>query len=67
MTVPAWSLRLVAPLTRLVPGVPTVRRAEVQRLQEDKSWGIEPMRRSLGVVPIGLAEGLGRMFAGTGG
>ncbi len=52
-----------APLTRLVPGVPTIRRAEVQRLLEDKSWGIDPMRRQLGVVPIGLAEGLARTFA----
>ncbi len=60
---PARLLRLAAPLTRLVPGVPTIRRAEVQRLLEDKSWGIDPMRRQLGVVPIGLAEGLARTFA----
>ncbi len=58
-------LRLAAPLTRLVPGVPTIRRAEIQRLLEDKSWGIDPMRRQLGVVPIGLAEGLSRTFVGA--
>ncbi len=60
---PARLLRLAAPLTRLVPGIPTIRRAEVQRLLEDKSWGIDPMRRQLGVVPIGLADGLARTFA----
>ncbi len=62
VSVPAGLLRLVAPLTRLIPGVPTVRRAELRRLMEDKSWGIEPMRRYLGVVPLGLAEGLARTF-----
>ena len=59
---PATLLRLAAPLTRLLHGVPTIRRAEVQRLLEDKSWGIDPMRRQLGVVPIGLADGLARTF-----
>jgi nucleoside-diphosphate-sugar epimerase len=62
---PAAVLRLGAPFTRLVPGVPTIRRAEIQRLMEDKSWGIDAMRRQLGVVPIGLAEGLARTFAGS--
>ena len=60
---PAVLLELAVPLTRLVPGVPVVRRAEVRRLMEDKSWGIEPMRRCLGVSPVGLAEGLARTFA----
>ena len=63
LPIPGPVLRLAAPLTRLVPGIPTIRRAEVQRLLEDKSWGIDPMRRQLGVVPIGLAEGLARTFA----
>ncbi len=51
------------PLTRLLPGVPTVRRDEIRRLGEDKTFGIEAMRRYLGVEPIGLAEGLARTFA----
>ena len=62
MKLPARLLRFAAPLTRLLPGVPTIRRAEVQRLLEDKSWGIDPMRRQLGIVPIGLADGLARTF-----
>ena len=61
--VPARLLRWAAPLTRLVPGLPTVRAAEVRRLMEDKAFGIEAMRRRLGVSPIGLAEGLGLTFA----
>ncbi len=60
--VPAWVLRSIAPLTAVLPGVPRVRRAEVQRLLEDKAYGIEPMRRRLGVEPIELAEGLARTF-----
>ena len=63
MSVPAGLLRAAAPLTRVLPGVPRVRRAEVRRLTEDKSFGIEAMRRLLGVTPIGLAEGLARTFA----
>lgn len=66
VAIPAGLLRLAAPITRLVPGLPTIRRAEIQRLLEDKSWGIEPMLRQLGVVPIGLAEGLARTFAPPG-
>ena len=60
--VPAGLLRLVAPLTRLVPGVPTVRGDEIRRLGEDKTFGIEAMKRYLGVEPIGLADGLARTF-----
>jgi hypothetical protein len=60
--VPAGLLRLAAPLTRLLPGLPTIRGAEIQRLMEDKTFGIEAMNRQLGVVPIGLVEGLGRTF-----
>jgi uncharacterized protein YbjT (DUF2867 family) len=58
-------MRLVAPMTRVVPGVPTIRRAEIQRLLEDKTWGIEPMNRLLGISPIGLAEGLARTFTAS--
>ena len=51
-------LRMVAPITRVLPGLPTIRGDEIRRLEEDKTYGIEPMRRYLGVIPIGLAEGL---------
>ena len=60
--VPAGLLRLVAPLTRLLPGVPTVRADEIRRLGEDKTFGIEAMKRYLGVDPVGLADGLARTF-----
>ena len=63
--VPAGALRGLAPLTRLVPRVPTIRPAEIRRLLEDKSFDIEPMQRRLGLVPIGLAEGLARTFGAT--
>ncbi len=60
--VPGWALRGLAPLTAVLPGVPKVRPAEVRRLMEDKAFGIEPMRRRLGIEPIGLADGLARTF-----
>ncbi len=62
VAVPGTLLRVLVPLTRLLPGVPTVRRAEVRRLLEDKSWSIEPMERALHITPIGLREGLARTF-----
>jgi hypothetical protein len=55
-------LRWAAPLTRLLPGIPTVRPAEIRRLMEDKTFGIEMMQRLLGVTPMGLQEGLARTF-----
>lgn len=63
--IPAWPLLLGAPLTalRFLPrGVPRVRVAEVRRLLEDKAFDIGPMRARLGVVPMGLAEGLALTF-----
>ena len=60
--VPAGLLRRAAAMTRFVPGLPRIRAEEVQRLLEDKSFGIDPMQRRLGVAPIGLAEGLARTF-----
>ena len=59
---PAGLLRAAAPLTRLLPGIPRVRGAEIRRLTEDKTFGIEPMRRLLAISPIGLTEGLARTF-----
>ena len=61
--VPAAPLRALAPLTRLLPFLPTIRHAELRRLSEDKAFDIAPMRRLLGIEPIPLAEGLARTFA----
>lgn len=63
LPVPGLALRLLAPLTRLVPGLPAIRAAEIRRLLEDKAFDIGPMRRTLGIRPIPLAEGLARTFA----
>lgn len=63
LPVPGAPLRLLAPLTRLLPGVPRIRGDEVRRLMEDKAFDIGPMRRILGVTPMPLAEGLARTFA----
>jgi nucleoside-diphosphate-sugar epimerase len=62
---PATPLRLLAPLTRLLPFLPRIGADEVRRLTEDKAFDIGPMRARLGVEPVGLAEGLRRTFPGA--
>jgi nucleoside-diphosphate-sugar epimerase len=62
LPVPALPLRLLAPLTRLVPGLPRIGADEVRRLTEDKAFDIGPMRRILGVEPIPLERGLALTF-----
>jgi uncharacterized protein YbjT (DUF2867 family) len=62
LPIPAMPLRLAAPLTRMIPGLPRVSADEIRRLTEDKGFDIGPMRRVLGVDPIDLAEGLALTF-----
>jgi hypothetical protein len=63
LPVPAAPLRLLAPLTRVLPGLPRIGADEIRRLSEDKAFDIGPMRRRLGVEPIQLPEGLRLTFA----
>ncbi len=60
---PGRALIALAPLSRLVPGLPSIRRTEVRRLLEDKAFDTAPMRAHLGIAPVPLAEGLARTFA----
>lgn len=62
LPVPAGLLRLLAPLTRLLPGLPRIAAGEVRRLTEDKGFDIGPMRRILGVEPMPLRDGLRLAF-----
>ncbi len=59
---PAAPLIAAAPLTRLLPFLPPIRGPEIRRLMEDKAFDIGPMIETLGITPIGLAEGLRRTF-----
>lgn len=63
VSLPGGLLRAVAPLTRFLPGLPTIGPDEVRRLLEDKDFDIGPMRAELGVSPIPLEEGLALTFA----
>jgi nucleoside-diphosphate-sugar epimerase len=63
LAAPAALLLLGAPLSRFVPGVPTIERSEIRRLLEDKAFDIAPMRHILGIEPLPLAEGLARTFS----
>ncbi len=62
VAVPAAPLIAMAPLTRLVPRLPTIQAAEIRRLLEDKAFDPAPMHHALGIAPIPLAEGLARTF-----
>jgi hypothetical protein len=63
LPIPALPLRLLAPLTRLIPGLPRIGADEIRRLGEDKAFDIGPMRRELGVAPRPLQQGLAQTFA----
>ncbi|MBR0663310.1 NADH-ubiquinone oxidoreductase [Roseomonas hellenica] len=63
LPVPGALLRALAPLTRILPGLPRIGADEVRRLLEDKAFDIGPMRRTLGITPISLAEGLSYTFS----
>ena len=58
LPIPGGALAAAAPLTRLLPLLPTIRAAEVRRLMEDKAFDVAPMRERLGVTGRPLAEGL---------
>ena len=59
---PGAPLIALAGLTRFLPGLPTIGAAEVRRLLEDKGFDVAPMRETLGVTAMPLAEGLARTF-----
>jgi uncharacterized protein YbjT (DUF2867 family) len=65
LTLPSGPLIALAPLTRFIPGVPTVGGAEIRRMLEDKAFDIGPMRAVLGFTPISLTEGLALTFQGN--
>ncbi len=62
---PEAPLRALAPLTRLLPLLPTIEAAEIRRLTEDKAFDIAPMQAELGVQPMPLAQGLALTFRAT--
>ena len=59
--IPAALLLALAPLTR-IPGLPTIRAAEIRRLLEDKAFDITPARVKLGFNPMALDAGLALTF-----
>ena len=61
--VPGPMLQATALLTRLVPGLPTIKAAEIRRLSEDKAFDIAEMRACFGFDPIPLEAGLTRIFS----
>ncbi len=61
--IPALPLRLLAPLSRVIPRMPRIGADEIRRLTEDKAFDIGPMRSILGVDPVPLDEGLAQTFA----
>ena len=62
LPVPGAVLIALAPLIRLLPGLPAIRTAELRRLLEDKAFDVAPMRDRLGVVGRELEAGLRLTF-----
>ncbi len=62
LPIPAQPLRLAAPLTRFIPGLPSVTADEIRRLTEDKAFDVAPMREQLGIVGRSLEDGLALTF-----
>ena len=62
INVPAWTLMAGSAVT-LLPGLPTIRPAEIRRLLEDKAFDMSDMRLRLGVTPRPLRDGLAATFA----
>jgi nucleoside-diphosphate-sugar epimerase len=63
---PAGVLRMLAPLSAVLPGVPRIGVEQIRRLTEDKAFDIAPMRQLLGIVPVSLDEGLAETYASDG-
>jgi uncharacterized protein YbjT (DUF2867 family) len=63
LPVPAAVLIALAPLTGRLRFLPRLHADEVRRLLEDRAFPIEAMTATLGVRPMGLAEGLALTFA----
>ncbi len=61
--IPALPLRVLAPLSRVIPRMPRIGADEIRRLTEDKDFDIGPMRSVLGVDPVPLEQGLALTFA----
>ncbi len=59
---PLALLRLIAPVTSFIPGIPSIESDEIRRLSEDKAFDIMPMFNRLGVNPVSLANGLAQTF-----
>lgn len=66
ISVPAGLLMQLARITAPIPGLPRITPDEIRRLLENKNFDIGPMQTTLGVHPIGLAEGLHHTFFATG-
>lgn len=62
ITLPTGLLMLLARVAARVPGLPHIGADEIRRLLENKNFDIGPMQATLGVTPIGLAEGLHHTF-----
>ena len=60
---PLLLLRIAARITAVVPGVPTIKDAEVVRLCEDKAVDVSEMKDVLGLTPRTLKQGLAETFA----
>ncbi|CAK7192976.1 hypothetical protein COMNV_01187 [Commensalibacter sp. Nvir] len=60
INVPLPLLKIASLFTQIIPFVPSIKTAEIQRLIEDKNFSIKEMQEKLGFQPIDFKEGLKR-------
>ena len=63
ISLPYFLVSLIALLTGLVPGIPTVTHEEIRRLREDKKFDMTDLEQRLGVSLYSLQEGLQRSIS----
>lgn len=58
VSLPYPLMQLLAPFTKVLPGLPTVTADEIERLQEDKNFSADEVQQALGITLTSMSDGL---------
>lgn len=58
ISMPTNLLKIIAMMTRIIPKIPTIESAEIQRLIENKNFDITEMENELGFIPMDFSTGI---------
>ena len=62
INLPKWLMKMLAFVTKFVPGIPTITAEEVERLLENRSVDVSDMKNILILKPRPLKDGLAETF-----